>query len=288
VRFIVFNASRVGVLVGSSVWDVTRLQPGWSPEAAPYLVNEFIGAFDERRAAIEQIVATETPISLDSVRLAPVVPCPPTFFAAPLNYQAHKAEMKGSVMGSGGTSVVELGFFLKAPGCVTGPADPIELPRLDGRRFDYEGEIAFIIGRPGRAIRREDALRHIFGYTLSVDATLRMTETQREERSYRKSLYSFGPLGPSILTADEVPDPAALSIETWVNGELRQSGSLAELILDVPGLIEQASAILPLRSGDVYSTGSPAGVGPLAPGDVIEVRSPQLGSLRLPVVERSW
>lgn len=287
-RIVVFDECRVGVTDGASVWDLTRLEPGWTPAVAAYLVNDFAGRYEELRPAVEAIVASEEPVALDKVRLQPVVPRPVNFFAAPLNYRAHKTEMTGSVMASGGSSAAELGFFLKATGCVTGPSDPIVLPALGGRRFDYEGEIAFVIGRGGRAISRDEALEHVLGYTLAVDATLRMTETQREERSLRKSYFSFAPIGPWIVTADEIPDPSTLKLETWVNGELRQSGSLADLILDVPGLIAQASAVLPLSPGDVYSTGSPAGVGAIQPGDEVVVRSPQIGELRLQVAERAW
>jgi 2-keto-4-pentenoate hydratase/2-oxohepta-3-ene-1,7-dioic acid hydratase in catechol pathway len=117
---------------------------------------------------------------------------------------------------------------------------------------------------------------------------MRMTETQREERTFRKSFATFGPCGPWIVTADEVGDPAEIQIQLSVNGELRQSGTLKDLIVDVPGLIEQASAVLPLQPGDLIATGTPAGVGELHPGDEVVVSSPQIGSMALTVRRRKW
>jgi 2-keto-4-pentenoate hydratase/2-oxohepta-3-ene-1,7-dioic acid hydratase in catechol pathway len=286
-RIAIFDDHRVGAVEGDRLWDLTELVPGWNPELAPYLVNHFIGAYPERRDAIAGIMAGAEPLPLDSVRLRPAVPRPTSFFAAPLNYRAHVSEMRGPLASGGGTAR-ELGFFLKSSSAVTGPADPIELPDLPGRRFDYEGELVVVIGKPGRAISRRDALAHVFGYTLTVDATLRMTETQREERTYRKSFWSFAPLGPWVVTADELPDPTGITVEVLVNGERRQQAALADLILDVPALIEQASKVVPLQPGDVFATGSPAGVGQLHAGDEVRVRSPQIGELRLAVTERDW
>ena len=104
----------------------------------------------------------------------------------------------------------------------------------------------------------------------------------------RKSFHSFAPVGPWIVTADEIPDPSVLHLRTWVNGELRQDATLADLIVDVPDLLAQASAVVTLRPGDVYATGTPAGVGPVDPGDVIAVEVTGIGRLELPVVTRAW
>ena len=104
----------------------------------------------------------------------------------------------------------------------------------------------------------------------------------------RKSFHSFAPVGPWIVTSDEVPDPAAFHLRVWVNGDLRQDATLADLIVDVPGLLAQASAVVLLRPGDVYATGTPAGVGPVEPGDVVTVEVGGIGRLEMPVVQRGW
>jgi 2-keto-4-pentenoate hydratase/2-oxohepta-3-ene-1,7-dioic acid hydratase in catechol pathway len=216
------------------------------------------------------------------------VPRPTHVFAAPINYLAHQEEMRGPLSGNLSGTAVELGFFLKATGSLSGPNDPIELPARPGRRFDHEGELAFVIGREARAVPRERALDYVFGYTILVDCTMRMNETHHEERVLRKSFASFAPLGPWVVTADEIPDPSVLQIKLWVNGIQRQDASLRDLVLDVPGLIEQASAVLPLQPGDVYTTGSPAGVGEIHPGDEVVVEIAQIGRLTLPVRARAW
>jgi 2-keto-4-pentenoate hydratase/2-oxohepta-3-ene-1,7-dioic acid hydratase in catechol pathway len=288
-RIAVFDEYRIGVVGDDGVHDVTAALPGWRAELAPYLVNDFIARFAELRPAVEQLARDTPPRPLDQVRLRPPVPRPTHVFAAPVNYRAHQAEMKGSPMGSNtGLTAAELGFFLKATGSLSGASDPIELPARPDRRFDHEGELAFVIGRQAQGVSRDQALDHVFGYTILVDCTMRMTATQREERVLRKSFASFAPLGPWIVTADEIPDPSRLTIKLWVNGVQQQDASLTDLIVDVPGLIEQASAVLPLLPGDVYTTGSPAGVGELHPGDEVVVEIAGVGRMTLPVRTRDW
>lgn len=243
-RIAVFDDYRIGVISGQGIHDVTEVIQGWTPEFAPFLVNRFIARFADLRPEVEEIVASTPAQPLAGVTLRPPVPRPTHIFAAPLNFRSHQEEMQTPI-GSGDPTADKLGFFLKAAGSLSGPADAIELPGLSGRRFDHEGEVAFVIGREARAVTRARALEHIFGYTILVDVTMRMTETQREERVLRKSFFTFAPLGPWILTADEVRDPAALRIRVWLNGELKQDARLRDLIVDVPGLIERASSVLP-------------------------------------------
>lgn len=145
-----------------------------------------------------------------------------------------------------------------------------------------------MIGRSGHAISRESALDHIFGYMLLIDVTMRLSEHGREERPMRKSFHTFAPTGPWLVTADEVGDPTELDIRLWVNDEIRQSGALGDLIVDVPDLIAHASTVLTLRPGDVYSTGTPEGIGPITVGDLIRIESTRIGAMTIPVVQRSW
>jgi 2-keto-4-pentenoate hydratase/2-oxohepta-3-ene-1,7-dioic acid hydratase in catechol pathway len=284
-KIAVFDDYRIGAVDGSGVRDLTPLLPGWRPE--PAFVNAFVERFDVLRPAIDVAAATFEPIPLDQVRLRAPIPRPTQLLAAPLNFRAHREEMTGAITSGPGTAA-ELGFFLKASGSISDPAADIELPDLPDRRFDFEGEIAVVMGRAARNVRPERILDHVFGYTILFDMTMRMTETQREERTMRKSYASFSPMGPWIVTADEVRDPAALTIRVWRNGELRQDASLADLIVDVPNLLSRASAVLPLEPGDVYTTGSPAGVGQVTPGDIVEAEAPAIGRLRLQVSTRPW
>ena len=285
-RLVVFDDYRIGTWEEDGIHEVTDLLSLGPGHAAELRMNELITRWDELRPAVEERRMASPTLQADLVRLRPPSPRPRNFLAAPLNYAEHGAEMKGPIA-SGGTSAIEMGFFVKAGGSLVGASDPIELPDRD-RRFDHEAEVAFVVGGQTRGVPRETALEHVFGYTLILDLTMRMTETEREERTMRKSFHSFSPCGPWLLTADEVPDPVALGFRLWVNDELRQVGSLADLILDVPGLIEQASAVVALEPGDLYATGTPAGVGPIEIGDVVRIDGGVLGAMRLTVEARTW
>jgi 2-keto-4-pentenoate hydratase/2-oxohepta-3-ene-1,7-dioic acid hydratase in catechol pathway len=286
---VVFDSFRLGVLEDDGIHEVTDLVddaevPDW---AAPYRMNQLIARWDELRGAVEARRSSGDAVPAASVRLRAPSPRPRNFLAAPLNYVAHGEEMKGSI-GTGGGTPNELGFFIKASGCLADPEGPIELPPVPERRFDHEGEIGVVIGAPARGVPPERALNHVFGYTLVVDATMRMTDTRREERTMRKSFHSFSPSGPCLLTADEVPDPAGLTVRLWVDDELRQEGHLSELVVDVAGLVSMASNVLALEPGDLFATGSPSGVGPIRAGETVVVESEAIGRMTLPVVERGW
>jgi 2-keto-4-pentenoate hydratase/2-oxohepta-3-ene-1,7-dioic acid hydratase in catechol pathway len=179
---------------------------------------------------------------------------------------------------------------MKATGSITGASDPIELPVKDWpeRRYDHEGEIAFVIGREARRVSPEDAVNYIFGYTIVIDATMRATPERGEERVQRKSYYSFSPMGPCVTTADELPDWTKLNVKLWLNGEQRQDAKSTDMIVNIPNLLSRASHVLPLQPGDVYTTGSPPGVGRITPGDQVVVEAPGIGRMTLSVVARDW
>jgi 2-keto-4-pentenoate hydratase/2-oxohepta-3-ene-1,7-dioic acid hydratase in catechol pathway len=290
VRLVVWDDHRLGAFEQDGIHDLTDLVDGDCPApawAAPYRMNELIARWGELRSDVEARRTAGPGVPLERVRLRAPSPRPRNFLAAPLNYVAHGAEMQGSI-GTGGGTPNELGFFIKASGCLADPVGPIELPPMPDRRFDHEGEIGVVIGEPARGVPVERALDHVFGYTLVVDATMRMTETRREERTMRKSFATFSPSGPCLLTADEVPDPTALTVRLWVDDKLRQEGHLGDLVVGVPGLVAMASAVLPLEPGDLFATGSPAGVGPIRPGETVVVESEPIGRMTLPVTQRAW
>jgi 2-keto-4-pentenoate hydratase/2-oxohepta-3-ene-1,7-dioic acid hydratase in catechol pathway len=296
-RLVTFDDYRIGVLRDDGVRDVSQAVPGWE-SGDLWGMNRLIARWDSLRANVEAAAASATGRPLDAVRLLAPNPAPIHLFAAPANYQAHREEMAGQgfgrVPGSGVSpgqdSAETLGFFLKATGSISGPRDPIELPTrtYPDRRFDHEGEIAFVIGRPARGVSPEEAVSYIFGYTIVIDVTLRGSPQRNEERVQRKSHASFSPMGPCITTADEIGDWRQLRVQLWNNGEQKQDAHATDMIVDIPNLLSRASHILPLHPGDVYTTGSPPGVGRIAPGDVIEVESPGIGRMSLNVVERSW
>jgi 2-keto-4-pentenoate hydratase/2-oxohepta-3-ene-1,7-dioic acid hydratase in catechol pathway len=287
-RFVVYDEWRVGILADDGVHDVSGLiQEPW--RGTPRAMNWLVERFQEVRGALERMALEVPPVTLDGLRLRPPVPVPLHLMAAPSNNAAHVAEMRQR--GHGSTLVAtprEVGFFLEAPGSICGPGDPIELPAMPGRRFEHECELALVMGREARAVPAEAALDHVFGYTCLIDVTLRSGGGRQEERSMRKSFASFTPVGPTLVTADELPDPGSVGLRLWVNGDLRQDANTRDLIVGVPELIAIASRVLPLQPGDLYTTGSPAGVGPLEPGDVLESEMDVVGRMRLPVRARDW
>ncbi|MBI2962263.1 MAG: fumarylacetoacetate hydrolase family protein [Deltaproteobacteria bacterium] len=199
-----------------------------------------------------------------------LAPCEPTkIVAVGLNYRDHAAEMKKA-------PPEEPLLFIKPGTAVIGPGEQILGPP-QSKQVEFEGELAIVIGRMCRRITPGDALDFILGYTCMIDVTAR--DIQRREGQYTraKGFDTFAPLGPWIDTA---ADPADLEIETYVNGERRQASRTSELIFSPAFLVSFISQVMTLLPGDVVSTGTPAGVGPLHPGDVVEVRIESIGALR--------
>lgn len=213
-------------------------------------------------------------VPLDDVRLlAPVLPS--KVIGVGKNFPAHAAEFGSEVP-------EEPLLFFKPSTAVSGPGDPIPLPPIS-RRVDYEGELAVVIGRVARNVRAEDAFRSILGYTCGNDVTLRDLQKKDGQWARAKGFDGSCPLGPWIETE---LDPTDVRIETRVNGETRQFASTRDLVFGVATLVEFISAFTTLLPGDVILTGTPEGVGPLAPGDRVEVEVEGIGVLANPVEAR--
>jgi 2-keto-4-pentenoate hydratase/2-oxohepta-3-ene-1,7-dioic acid hydratase in catechol pathway len=290
-RIAVFDDYRVGILDNGSVRDVSAVI-GERWRGTPYAMNDLIARWDDDLAAdVERCAQAAEPLQRADVRLLPPIPRPRQLLAAPLNYDMHVDEMVGSRHAPNGLeahhSARELGFFVKAAGSISGPEDPIQLPAL-GRSFHHEVELGVVIGKTARGLDPGQAESHIFGYVCLLDITMRTDGGQQEERAMRKSFDSFTPLGPCLVTADEVADSGQLDLRLWVNGELRQSANTSRLIVGVDELIVAASDVVTLHPGDIYATGTPDGVGPIVPGDTVRASVQSVGELELPVVERDW
>jgi 2-keto-4-pentenoate hydratase/2-oxohepta-3-ene-1,7-dioic acid hydratase in catechol pathway len=268
-----FGEDRLGVLEGELMRDVTE----WAYAYCPRRTGDPLIAFIEacRRGA----TPAGQQLPMKGLRLGAPIRRPGKIVAAAANYLKHTQEMNPGVATPGG--VREKGFFLKAPSSIIGPGEAIRLPFAD-RRTDHEAELAVIIGRTARDVDEREALEHVFGYSCLLDITVR----GKEDRGLRKSFDTFTPIGPCIVTREEVPDPNALSISCRVNGELRQNDSTRSMTLPVPALIAWISSVMTLEPGDVIATGTPAGVGPLRAGDRIEVSIERLGTLAVTVSAR--
>jgi 2-keto-4-pentenoate hydratase/2-oxohepta-3-ene-1,7-dioic acid hydratase in catechol pathway len=202
-----------------------------------------------------------------------------------LNYTDHAAEV-------GMALPKEPTVFIKAPSALCGPNDPIVRPR-GSAKLDYEVELAAVLGRQARYVEERDALRHVAAYCIVNDVSEREFQLEHGGTTTKgKSADTFGPVGPWLVTADEIPDPQALELGTTVNGERRQHGTTATMIFSVAALLAYVSRFMSLQPGDLISTGTPAGVGHgfkppryLQPGDVVELGIAGLGVQRHTVVE---
>lgn len=211
-------------------------------------------------------------VHLADIALEPVVPDPTKVIAAPVNYRDHQEEMSQDY------GIEALGVFLKAPSSVLAHGGVVRLPYTD-RRFDQEGELAAIIGRTARCVPVDEALTVVAGYTCCLDITMR----GGEDRSTRKSFDTFTPVGPHLVTADDVDDVSTLRLRTTVNGNLRQDTDIADLIWDVPRLVSYASSVMTLYPGDIVTTGTPAGIGQITDGDTVSVDIDRVGTLSVSV-----
>jgi 2-keto-4-pentenoate hydratase/2-oxohepta-3-ene-1,7-dioic acid hydratase in catechol pathway len=277
-KIVRYNAGLVGISDGKKVVNVSHLCGAAEGEWPPVGINRLIRDFDQLRPELERLLAAEPGVPLASVRLETPVPWPNKLIAYPVNYHDHAKEMATQ-----GLANVQ-GYFLKSNSSLIGPADRIELPRLNGREIHHECEIALIIGKQGRQIPREKALEHVFGYACLMDMTVR----GREERVFRKSYDTFTPAGPWIVTADEVPDPTNMGMKLWVNGELRQQSNTRDLIVDIANMIAIASSASTLYPGDIIATGTPAGVDKVLPGDEVTIEVEHVGRMSLPVVQGEY
>ena len=214
-----------------------------------------------------------------SVRLAAPVPRPGKILAVARNYAAHAAE-------AGGSAPLEPVLFLKAPSAVIGPEEEIVLPK-HSQAVDYEGELAVVIGHVARHLPEEGALEAVAGYTVANDVSARDYQNVRGQHFIGKSCDTFAPLGPSLVTRDEIPDPHDLAIRTFLSGELVQSARTKEMVFPIARILAFASKLMTLEPGDVLLTGTPAGVGMarkppryLQEGDVVDVEIERIGRLR--------
>jgi 2-keto-4-pentenoate hydratase/2-oxohepta-3-ene-1,7-dioic acid hydratase in catechol pathway len=307
-RLVTFEAGaggpRLGAVAGDQVVDLAAVAAGLRRDGAAVasalallgagargleLAAGLVEAASRGEAAWRQRLA--------DVRLRAPVPQPPKVLCMAGNYAEHWKE-------AGLTAPPRDNFapqmFIKPVTTVVGPDDPIVLPGPICAAVDYEGELAAVIGTPGYRIPAGRALEHVAGYANFNDVSGRKLTIETPRPDNPRTAYfdwlngkwfdTFGPLGPYLLTADEVPDPQALAIQTRVNGQVRQSASTGDMIFSLAETIEWISRFLTLEPGDLIATGTPSGVGSttgtfLQPGDVVEVEVERLGVLRNPVVE---
>jgi 2-keto-4-pentenoate hydratase/2-oxohepta-3-ene-1,7-dioic acid hydratase in catechol pathway len=282
VRLCQFRERRIGLVQGESVRDVTACLEELSPPRYPFPPGDaLIAALPQLASLLPELAARSPPMPLSQVQLASPVANPSKIIGAPVNYRRHLQEVRADPALHHRQQIEEIhraGLFLKATSSLIGPDRPIRI-RHPERRTDHEVELAVVIGTECDRVSRTDALRCVAGYCIGLDITVRGPE----ERSLRKSVDTYTVLGPWMVTADELGDPADLALSLTVDGELRQSARTSELILDVAALIELASSYYRLWPGDVILTGTPAGVGPLVAGNRLVASIEHIGSMTVAV-----
>jgi 2,4-didehydro-3-deoxy-L-rhamnonate hydrolase len=279
-----YNEGRLGVVDGDRLRDVTAaldVLPSYRyplPSFDPLIAN-----LDAVVARARTVAAGADPIPVRSVTLLSPVANPGKIVCAPVNYQKHLDEVRDDASLHHNVTMTmapiqTAGLFLKATSALVGPGQGIALRKVD-RRNDHEVELAVIIGTQANNISADNGYDYVAGYAIGLDITIRGPE----ERSLRKSPDSYAVLGPWLVTKDEIPSPGQLDLRISVNGEQRQSSNTRYLILGVPQLIEYASAFYTLNPGDIVITGTPEGVSPIQPDDVITACIEKIGTMEVKV-----
>jgi 2-keto-4-pentenoate hydratase/2-oxohepta-3-ene-1,7-dioic acid hydratase in catechol pathway len=279
-----FGDSRLGLVEGRRVRDVTaalEVLPAYRYPLPGY--DPLIANLDKVIPRIREISAEAPVLALESQKLLSPVANPGKIIAAPVNYAAHLSEVASDSQLSAGNAshsmtIRQVGLFLKANSSLVGPGEGIGLWHLE-RRNDHEVELAVVIGKRANNVSRQDALQYVAGYSIGLDISIR----GQEDRSFRKSPDSYTVLGPWLVTADEIPDAGQLNLSISLNGEIKQSSNTKYMTLGVEELIEMASSYYTLQPGDIISTGTPEGVSPIVPGDVIVATIEKIGSMEVKV-----
>lgn len=278
-RFTHNNDTRIGVVVDDSIVDLGAIPE--LPRDMIAFLSAGQGALERARTAVRDKVRS---LPLKDVKLEAPIARPPEFLAIGLNYADHVAE-------TGAKAPAFPLFFNKQATCVNAPFDPIHRPRAS-EALDYEGELGIVIGKRCRHVPRDRAHEVIAGYVIVDDVSVRDWQMRAPTMTLGKSFDTHGPVGPWIVTTDEMPDPHKLELRTWVNGELRQHSNTKHLIFNCFAQIETLSTVCTLLPGTIISTGTPSGVAAamkppkwLKAGDTVKIEIEGIGSIEHKVIE---
>jgi 2,4-didehydro-3-deoxy-L-rhamnonate hydrolase len=277
-----FNTDRLGVVAGAAVIDVTPALDVLPKCGYPLPRRDlFIEHLDEVMARVRELAPGAPKLPLDAVSLRSPIANPGKIMAAPVNYTKHLQEAREQSAIHHNNRIEEIrrvGLFLKATSSLAGAGDGVCI-RHPGRRNDHEAELVVVIGRQASNLSPQTAMTCVAGYCSGLD----MTTRGPEERSLRKSIDTYSVLGPWLVTADELANPHELDFSLSVNGEIRQRANTRDLVLGIVDLLVLASSFYTLEPGDVLFTGTPEGVGPVVPGDVIVTEFAGIGRMTVEV-----
>jgi 2-keto-4-pentenoate hydratase/2-oxohepta-3-ene-1,7-dioic acid hydratase in catechol pathway len=277
-----FDDFRLGVVRADAVVDVMDAVRA-IPHTGPHdLIAGLIARFAEHRAALEAAAARGPALPLARVRLRPPLPRPGTIVCMAVNYMEDGTRAEPA----------PLNAFLKAPSTIIGPGDTMVLPDVPATIFEGEAELAVVIGRPARGVPATQAMSHVFGYVNFIDGSARGLPPAGNTFYQMKSRDTFAPIGPWIVTADEIADPHRLSVRLWVNGDLKQDFNTSDMAHTIPRCLEWVTSIHGLEPGDLLATGTNhRGLSAFQDGDRIELEVEGLGRLSFGVrdeLKRGW
>lgn len=278
VTFVHNNAEHIGALAGDTITELS--------EIAPDMRSLLAMGSDGLEAARAAAGAATRTVALADVELLSPLPRPRVILAVGLNYKDHIEEFGDANRKLPPHPVI----FNKQVGAINGPSQPFHLPKVSGA-LDYEGELVIVIGKQCRHVKKENARDVIAGYTVANDVSVRDFQGHSPTMTMGKSFDTHCPLGPALVTADEIADPHDLDIKTWVNGEIRQDSNTKHLIFDCDFLIEYLTQIMTLEPGDVILTGTPSGVAAamqppawLKVGDKVRIEIDSIGTIENEVI----
>jgi 2-keto-4-pentenoate hydratase/2-oxohepta-3-ene-1,7-dioic acid hydratase in catechol pathway len=278
-RYVFFNNNEPGVLQDGRVYGIAKLVEEAGAHDAQEALEYLIANESLLRPSIREALATQEGQAVGGVRLRPPVQRPSKLLCAFANYYE-----------DGARKAVPLDLFLKSPASIIGPGDTVELPPIEASIFHHEAELALVIGRRAKNVPESEAMRYIFGYVPFMDISARGTSGRTMFQG--KSYDTFGPLGPAIVTTDEVPDPHDLAVQLTVNGEVRQRYHTSDMANRIPQLIAFASSVCTLEPGDIIACGTNhQGLGPVQDGDAVELTIERVGTLAVNVRDpqgRTW
>jgi 2-keto-4-pentenoate hydratase/2-oxohepta-3-ene-1,7-dioic acid hydratase in catechol pathway len=281
-KLVYFNDFRLGVLKGDSVVDVTSVVQKIPHTGPGDLMNGLIARWADYRGALERAVAGGQGVPVAQVKIRPPLPKPVNVDCMAVNYMEDGTRDKAAPINA----------FHKSPGCIVGHGDTLVLPDVAAAIFEGEAEMAFIIGKPASHVPAARAMEHVFGYTNFIDGSARNVTTLGNSFYMMKSRASFAPIGPYLVTADEIPDPHKLQVRLWVNGQLKQNYNTDDMANKIPRIIEWISSIHDLEPGDVIATGTNhRGLSAFQDGDTVDLEVQGLGKLTVKVrdeLRRTW
>lgn len=281
-KLLFYDDFKFGAISGDTIIDLSSAVTDITHTSPQDLLNQVIEGFSTYKGKIEDLINKGSGVPVSGVRIRPPVPRPNNIVAMAVNYMENGTRDEPAPINA----------FHKSPNAIIGPGDSMVLPDVKATIFEGEAELAIVIGKRATNVRPEDAYDHIFGYINFIDGSARGLPPEANSFFQMKSRDTFAPMGPYLVTADEVPDPLNLPVKLWINGDLKQDFNTNDMAHQIPRIIEWVSSIHTLEVGDVVSTGTNhRGLHPFQDGDEVQLEVQSLGKLQIFVkdgLQRTW